>query len=162
MIQSSSSPVTRLSRSWSRWFAIGALSATGLLLGWVPEFSPQTSAVSWSHAAQAQSFSDSELRNYARSVLAIETLRQSSFRQIQGLLGNQSVPSIRCDEPRSLNGLPQQARQIAVDYCDGSQDLVERNGLSIQRFNEITEAQAQDAGLASRIQQILVDLQRNR
>lgn len=164
MIQSSSSFANPLSRHFARWMAIGTVSTAGLLLGWVPEFLPQTSFVSWNHAAQAQSVTvtDAEVRNYAESVLAIESLRQNALTQIQQLLPNRQVPAIRCDERSSLNGLSRPAREIAVNYCNSSQRLVESNDLTSDRFNQITRAQQSDRALAARIREALIQAQQNR
>lgn len=155
----------------SRWLAIATLSATGVLLGWAPNFSTGSLTPQWEQAAHALWFdagakqtniSDADIRNYARAVLSIESRRQAAFRAMQQVLPNRQVPNIRCDERSSLNGLPREARQIAVDYCTESQQVVEDLGLTIDQFNRITAAQQNDGSLAERIQQELIRLQQNR
>jgi hypothetical protein len=57
-----------------------------------------------------------------------------------------------------LNDLPGNVRQIAVNYCNQAISIVEGNGLTITRFNEIRVAQDADASLLNRIQQTIMEL----
>jgi hypothetical protein len=133
--------------------AVGA--SVSLCLGLVPSFQI-SSGVSFSSVAYAQSISDSDVQSYARSVLAIEPLRQSAYEEIKGISG--SVPRIECHRPSSLNDLPDNVRQIAASYCNQAISIVERNGLTITRFNEIRMAQDADSSLLNRIQQAILEL----
>lgn len=163
MTQSSCSLTIPVHPHISRWITIGVLSATGLLMGWVPNLSLNPTLVTMGQSAQAQAgISDADIRNYARSVLEIESRRQAALQSLRNVSPNQQVPNIRCNDRGSLNGLPRQARQIAVEYCTVSQQVVQENSLSIQRFNQITTAQQGDRSLAQRIQQELIRLQQNR
>lgn len=163
MTQSSRSLAIPVHPRISRWLTIGALSATGLLMGWVPNLSLTPNVAIMGHAAQAQTaISDADVRNYARSVLDIESRRQAALQALRNVSPNQQVPNIRCNDRGSLNGLSREARQIAVEYCTVSQQVVEQNSLTIQEFNQITTAQQRDRGLAQRIQQELIRLQQNR
>jgi len=155
----------------ARWLAIATLSTTGVLLGWTPDFSAGLFSAQWGQAAHAQwarpsakqaNISDADIRSYARAVLSIEARRQAAFQAMQQVLSNRQVPNIRCDERSSLNGLPREARQIAVDYCTESQQVVLDAGLSTDEFNLITAAQQSDSSLAERIRQELIRLQQNR
>ncbi|MBD1913725.1 MULTISPECIES: DUF4168 domain-containing protein [unclassified Leptolyngbya] len=163
MTQSSRSLAIPVHPRISRWLTISALSATGLLMGWVPNLSLTPNVAIMGQSAQAQAaISDADIRNYARSVLTIESRRQEALQNLRNASPNQQVPNIRCNDRNSLNGLPRQARTIAVEYCTVSQQVVEQNSLTIQRFNQITAAQQGDRNLAQRIQQELIRLQQNR
>lgn len=159
-----------VSKGMSRWLAIATLSATGVLLGWAPDLSSGVFSAQWGQVAHAQgattankqNVSDADIRSYARAVLSIESRRQAAFQAMQQILPNRQVPNIRCDERSSLNGLPREARQIAVDYCTESQQVVQDAGLTTEEFNRITAAQQSDSNLAERIRQELIRLQRNR
>lgn len=144
-----------------RAFLIGALSTVGVLFSLVPNFHPLT-GLSAGGVAHAQSVTDAEVENYARSVLAIERLRQEAFSQMRNVLGNREVPSIVCSQPNSLDNQRREIREIAVSYCTDSAQVVQQNSLSISRFNAITNAQQNDPQLAERIRQVLIRLQRNR
>jgi hypothetical protein len=160
-----------VSKGVSRCLAIAALAATGIALGWAPDLSAGILTPQWGRAAHALWFdtaakqaniSEADIRNYARAVLSIEARRQAAFQAMQQVLPNRQVPNIRCDERSSLNGLPREARQIAVDYCTESQQVVEDLGLTIDQFNRITAAQQNDGNLADRIRRELIRLQENR
>lgn len=138
----------------ARSLMVGVGAAASLVLGLVPSF--HSLGVSFSSAAYAQSISDSDVQSYARSVLAIEPLRQSAYEEIKGISG--SVPRIECHRPSSLNDLPGNVRQIAANYCNQAISIVEGNGLTITRFNEIRMAQDADSSLLNRIQQAIIEL----
>ena len=154
----------------SRWLAIATLATASVLLGWTPELLSGGVSAQWGQVAHAQTasaatkqvISDADVRSYARAVLRIEARRQAALETMQQAMPNRQVPNIRCDERSSLNGLPREARQIAVDYCNESQQVVQDVGLTTQQFNRITSAQQSDSNLAERIQRELVRLQRNR
>jgi Domain of unknown function (DUF4168) len=155
-------PVFNVKRWLSRSVMVGVGAVVSLGLGLVPSIQPSVQAVgqplmvSFGSAAYAQSISDQEVANYARSVLAIEPLRQSAYDQIKGISG--SVPRIECHRPSSLNDLPDNVRQIAVNYCNQAISIVESNSLTISRFNAIRVAQDSDSSLLNRIQQSIMEL----
>jgi hypothetical protein len=146
--------------SRSLWVAAGA--AASLCLGLVPSFDSTMNQaglslnVSFEQSAYAQSISDQDVANYARSVLAIEPLRQSAYEDIKRISG--SVPRIECHRPSSLNDLPDNVRQIASNYCNQAISIVESNSLTITRFNSIRVAQDADSSLLNRIQQAILEL----
>lgn len=111
------------------------------------------------NAAFAQeAISTADVQNYARSVLRIEPIRQSAYDEIKRITGA-DVPSIACHRPNSLDNLSRNIREIAVNYCNQSIQIVESNSLTIGRFNAITAALQSDPDLAARIQQALIRLQ---
>jgi Domain of unknown function (DUF4168) len=169
----------------SKWLSrspwICALSAAGLLLGWVPsvQFSSgqlfagllgqQISGVgrspslafslSFKSAAYAQSaISDDEIHSYAQTVLEMEPYRISAYDQIKRITGAE-VPPILCHRASSLNSLDPSIRDIAISFCNQAVSIAESHNLSITRFNEITIAQQSDSALADRIRQAIREIQ---
>ncbi|WP_199296008.1 DUF4168 domain-containing protein [Trichocoleus sp. FACHB-591] len=145
----------------SQSFAIGFLAAVGLASGWVPSLSERSPEQMFSTAAVAQAApSAAELKSYARAVLAVEEVRQVSYRDIKKLVGSSGIPAIACHRPKSLQGLPQNVRGIAVEYCNKSKKIVESNGLTIDKFNAITVNVQSDPNLEKRVQAELLELQK--
>ena len=158
----------RLKPRLVRPLIVSIISALGLISGLVPslQISPldRTASVVISNSAyaQANAITSDEVQNYARSVLAIEPVRQEAYNQIKQITGDRDVPAIACHQPNSLNNLNRDIREIAVDYCNQSIAIVEQNDLTIGRFNVITTSQQSDPDLQQRIQEELIRLQRNR
>lgn len=148
-----------IKRCFTQSLMVGALSAAGLLLGVVPGFQGQGLELSFSSVAYAQAVTDEEVVSYARSVLAIEPLRQAAYEEIKQITGSANVPPITCHPPSSLNDLSDEVREIAVGYCNEAIAIVESNNLTISRFNAITVAHQSDPDLSSRIQQAILRLQ---
>jgi hypothetical protein len=139
--------------------AAGTLAATGLLFGLVPCFDRVGGGLSLSNTAYAQAASSQEVQSYARSVLAMEPYRETAFTKIQQITGSTEVPVVACQRPSSLSNLPENIRDIAIDYCNQAIAIVERNGLTITRFNQITVAHQSDATLRSQIQAEICKIQ---
>lgn len=146
----------------------GVLSGFSILVGAVPRLVIPSLTAPASHtfsldmgatASAQETFSSSEITNYARSLLKIEPLRQNIFNQIKQMLGPSAVPNIVCNDLTSSSQLTGQARDIAEDYCQESKQIVESNGLTIRRFNEITRSLTNDPLLQMRILQELTRLQ---
>ncbi|MBD1870893.1 DUF4168 domain-containing protein [Cyanobacteria bacterium FACHB-471] len=160
--------IRRLKPRLVRPLVIGILSTVSLVSGLVPGFQANsldrtaTVAISNSAYAQANAISDQEVEDYARSVLAIEPIRQETYNQIKQIIGNRDVPAIACHQSNSLNNLNRNIREIAVNYCNQSIAIVEQNNLDIGRFNLITTSQQSDAQLRERIQRALIQLQSRR
>lgn len=150
-----------LNRILSQSLIVGVLSAVGLLSGLAPGLSGRLPVLVTGDSALAQTITDAELVNYARAVLAIEPKRQAAYEEIQKKSGSASVPAIVCSDSTSINKLPGNVRNIAVKFCNESKTLVEKNGLNIARFNEITTLQQNDSALQKRIQDELIRQQKN-
>lgn len=101
-----------------------------------------------------------EVLNYAKAVLSMESGRQQAFDEIKKIVGSGDVPKIVCNEPNSFNSLPSKAKDIAVNYCNRSQRIVEDNGLSIQRFNKITQEIQTNEALKQQVYNELIRLQK--
>ena len=105
------------------------------------------------------SFTDADLKNYAKTVLAIEPIRQSAYNEIQQMSKNGETPSIACHQPNSLGALPKDIQNVAVNYCTQSKKIGESNGLTISRFNAMTVNAQFDPELQKQIQNELIRLQ---
>lgn len=153
----------------TQMFVVSALSTVGLLLGIIPGLNPgvlSLDSLIWSQAANAQpaasQISDQEVQSYAKSVLAIEPIRKTAYKKIQEITGSDQVPVVACHRPSSLSELPENIRDIAIDYCNQAIAIVESNGLTITSFNQITIAHQNNQDLAGRIRQAINRLQNNR
>jgi hypothetical protein len=104
--------------------------------------------------------SNTEVTNYAESVLEMEPKRQTAFEEIKKLIGGKEIPKIVCNDPKSMNSLPGKAKDIAVNYCNESQKIVEQNSLSIDRFNQITVETQNNNDLKRQIYNTLIRLQK--
>jgi hypothetical protein len=143
----------------SHFLTVGVLSALGLLSGLAPGLSGRLPVLVTGDTARAQTITDAELVNYARAVLAIEPKRQAAYEEIKEKSG--SVPAIVCSDSASINKLPGNVRNIAVNFCNQSKAIVEKNGLNIARFNEITTLQQNDSALQKRIQDEILRQQKS-
>lgn len=101
-----------------------------------------------------------EVLNYAKAVLSMEPARQQAFDDIKKMIGSGDVPKIVCNEPSSFNSLPGKAKDIAVNYCKRSKQIVESNGLTIEQFNKITQEMQNNDALKQQIYNELIRLQK--
>ncbi|MBD2628764.1 DUF4168 domain-containing protein [Trichormus variabilis] len=111
-------------------------------------------------AAQIPPVNNTEVTNYAQSVLKMEPDRQQAFDEIKKLIGEKEIPKIVCNDSSSMNSLPSKARDIAVNYCNRSQKIVENHGLSIERFNAITLELQNNSDLKRQVYNTLLRLQK--
>ena len=122
--------LTNRKRILSQSLLFGVIATVGLISN---AFSSTSKAY-----AQASPVNNTEIKNYAQAVLAMEPARQKAFEEIKKLIGSGEIPKIVCNDPNSIKDLPRKAQDIAVNYCTHSQKIVEDNGLGIDRFNKIT------------------------
>ncbi|MBW4645190.1 MAG: DUF4168 domain-containing protein [Goleter apudmare HA4340-LM2] len=141
-----------LQRKLAKSFFYGTLATMGVV----------SSALVFSTKANAQTpaVNNTEINSYAQAVLAMEPARQKAFEEIKKLIGGKEVPKIVCNDPNSMNGLSSQAKDIAVNYCNHSQKMVEGQGLSIERFNLITVELQSNNELKRQVYNRLIHLQR--
>lgn len=124
---------------------LGSFTAASLFFGTVI-FTPKAHA-------QNTPVNATEIVNYAKAVLEMESPRQKAFEEIKQIVGNNEVPKVVCNDPNSFNALPGKAKKIAVDYCKLSNDIVVKNGFSdINRFNQITLELQNNESLQRQIQ----------
>ncbi|MBN4000458.1 DUF4168 domain-containing protein [Nostoc sp. LPT] len=123
---------TSRKRTLSQSLFFGAIATVGVIFN----------AFSFSSKADAQTpapiVNNTEIDSYAQAVLAMEPARQNAFEEIKKLIGNGEIPNIVCNDSNSINGLPKKAQDIAVNYCNHAQKIVEDNGLKFEQFNKIT------------------------
>ena len=144
---------SRLQHLFPRSLLFGLLTTASVVTGslsFIPQVKAQTPTAN----------NTDDITNYAQAVLAMETPRQQAFDEIKRLIGGGEIPKIICNDPRSMNTLPRQAQEIAVNYCNRSQKIVEDNGLTIDRFNKITIELQNNNNLKRQVYNTLIRLQR--
>ncbi|RMH73294.1 MAG: DUF4168 domain-containing protein [Cyanobacteria bacterium J007] len=103
---------------------------------------------------------NTEILNYARSLIAIENIRQQAYNDIKNIVGEgQPVPGVVCSEASSLDGLNRELREIAVNYCNQSKEIVESFDLTIERFNELTLQLQENSQFKNQVNAALIELQ---
>ncbi|WP_228045816.1 MULTISPECIES: DUF4168 domain-containing protein [unclassified Tolypothrix] len=111
------------------------------------------------NAQSPQPVNNDEVNNYAQAVLAMEPARQQAFDEIKKIIGGSEIPKIICNDSKTISGLPKKAQDVAVNYCTRSQKIVEDNGLTITRFNQITVNIQSDENLKLKIYNRLLTIQ---
>ena len=129
---------------------VGSFSLVGLFTGLNPDLQKRFHAMVNGSPAKTQTITDADVLSYVRSVLAIEQMRQTTYADIKQRIGY--VPSAQCHHPNYLIGLGDRISEIATNYCNQALAIVERNGLTVDQFNTITNAQQNDPILANHIQ----------
>ena len=153
----------------SRSLLVTTLSTLGLMISIVPRVSNQTLTLIFDRPVYAQesiteqAVTAQEITKYADSVLQIENLRVGVYEEIQNEFQKQSpggsVPPIICNEKNSVNTLPQTVKVIAVSYCNQAKEIIERNDLTVSRFNQITQLQRKDQTWREKIKAELIRIQ---
>lgn len=131
----------------------------GLVSGGPAQFWGQTLPGTGAAIAQAQTtVADEEIVRYALSVLQMEIYRNEAYTEIKDLLLTVNVDikdvTLVCTDS-DLPGVPRRERRqvedIMITYCNQARDIVEVNGFTPERFNEITDAHQENEALAERI-----------
>jgi hypothetical protein len=133
-----------------------------LFYGTVATMGVVTSALIFSTRVNAQTptVNSTEINSYAQAVLAMEPARQKAFEEIKKLTGGREIPKIVCNDLNSINSLNSQAKDIAINYCNHSQKVVEGSGLSPERFNAITIMIQGNEEVKRQIYNRLIELQK--
>lgn len=141
--------------------SLSTMLSQSLFFGTITTASLIASTLTFNVKAYAQNppINNNEITSYAQAVLAMEPSRQQAFEEIKKLIGSKEIPKIVCNDPNSMNSLPRKARDIAVNYCNRSQKIVEDNGLTIERFNGITVEIQNNNNLKRRVYNTLIRLQ---
>lgn len=135
------------------------LALAGVLSGTVPSVPSNFSdSLRLERSASAQAISETEVRDYAIIVLQMEPRRQTVLRDIETIIGSKPE-AIPCYQTRTLRRLPQDARELAVSYCNAYKELIESRGLTVARFNQITQQAQADEELKRRIQTAMIETQ---
>ena len=141
-------------------------------------FSIQLSAAFWRSPARAQTedteqaeatATKEEITSYASTVSAIEPLRLAAYEAASDALvaANSEVnlvdSQLSCLSS-SLEDMPEtdaktqvELQRILVNYCNAASEEANANGLTPQRFNEITAAHRSDRKLAQSIRAAISD-----
>jgi hypothetical protein len=140
------------------FFTTGILAAIGVMCSCVPQFSQQYPIAILASPVLAQDYTQAEIVNYAKAGYEVELLRQKVYQQIKSLI-NEPPPNIVCNQRETLQGLSGNVRQIAVQYCNDSRQIVQKHNLSIERFNQLKQYYDRGDDFFNRVQNILLDLQ---
>ncbi|WP_069791986.1 DUF4168 domain-containing protein [Cyanobacterium sp. IPPAS B-1200] len=151
---SKANSLSKIKLSTSKIVLMVGLSTFGILAGLTPEYNTQSNTIKISNQALAQNFSDAELSRYAQAAVDIERLRRSTFANIESIVGQQRSSQLACHQKDTINDLPSNARTLMNDFCQNSEVIVRRNGLSMNQFNQITQQVRQDDELRSRLRDI--------
>lgn len=106
-----------------------------------------------------ESVTAEEVEKYATAILAIEQERQKAYDDIQQITNNQQVPDVTCTQRNEVNGLGNDIKKIAVNFCNKAKEIGEGQGLTMEKFNAVTATAQSDSELQKRIQNELVRLQ---
>lgn len=138
-------------RRLSRPLLLGILtSISGILIGVVPDFTASQPSLLFSSAARADEFSDADLRNYATALMEIEPIRQSALAQVRASAGG-TLPNLICNQPNTMEGLNTDAKSLFINYCNRCETIASSRGLSIERFNQITQSVRSNSQLQNRV-----------
>mgnify|MGYP006420736545 CR=1 FL=1 len=141
---------------WLRTFL--ALVGTSLALG-VEGQAPKLSPFSWqlsplvvsAQEAPIAGVSEQEILEYARVAYEIEQDRQLVYDEIEELMKG-DVPELACNDEDSLEQTNEDVREVFLNWCRRSEEIIEESELSISRFNKIHELQEDNDELKERIQ----------
>ena len=125
----------------------------GLVSGIVPDFTQQPSAF-FSSSARASEFSDADLRNYAAALMEIEPIRQSTLAQVRASSGG-ALPNLVCNQPNTMGSLNSEAKSLFVRYCNQCETIAASRGLSIEKFNQITQSVRSNPQLQARVRSFM-------
>ncbi|WP_310412726.1 DUF4168 domain-containing protein [Chamaesiphon sp. OTE_8_metabat_110] len=139
----------------SRPLLLGILtSCVGILGGILPDLTARHPSLLFSSAVHAQEFSDSELRNYAAVLMQIEPARQSALTQVSRANGG-NLPNLVCNQPNTMESLNSEAKSLFIQYCNQCETIAASRGLSIDKFNQITQAVRSSTQLQNRVRSLL-------
>ena len=157
---------SKLNKIFIRIVSSSLLATVSLIGGVAPEISRsyengnawRSLSISFSDRAFAQQFTPEETENYAKAGYQIELLRRQVYKEIKTKI-NQPPPNIVCDQEETLTNLNPTIRQIADRYCSQSQQIVQQNNLSNNRFNELKTYYDRQEDFYQQVQNILLKLQ---
>ena len=142
-------------RRLSRPLFLGILtSISGIFIGIVPDFTASQPSLLFSSAARADEFSEADLRNYAAALMQIEPIRQSALSQVRASTGG-TLPNLVCNQPNTMEGLNLEAKSLFVNYCNKCETIASSRGLSIERFNQITQSVRSNPQLQNQVRSFM-------
>lgn len=100
------------------------------------------------------------LTAYARSILEIEPLRTQAYEKIVAA-DSQSAqpPAIACNDRNTLAALRGEVKKTAIQYCRDAKAIAEKQGLTPEDFNKITQQLENDSQLKEAMKNELMRLQ---
>lgn len=119
---------------------------------------------SFSSPAHAQDITDTDVANYAQTVLSIEDLRLVAYGAANDVLVAAGLEDgiletrLSCANHRmsDMPDLPKadkvSVRTVLVEFCNEASAIAADNNLTSQQFSDITAAQKDDPALAEQIQ----------
>lgn len=149
-----------------RILSSSVLASIGLAIGLIPEVSMRSPdanivpllAVSSSNNAYAQEFTPEETRNYAKAGYEIELLRRELYQETKRAI-DEPPPNIVCDEQSTIDNLQPEVREIADRFCTQTLEIVKRNNLTVERYNELKTYYDRQDSFYREVQGILLELQ---
>ncbi len=138
----------RLSRSLLLGMMASFLSILG---GIVPDFTGQPVDRIFASAARADDFSEQDLRHYAAALMQIEPIRQAALAQVSRANGGGALPNLVCNQPSTMDGLNSEAKSLFINYCNQCESITASRGLTIEKFNQITQAVRSNPQLKKRV-----------
>ncbi len=152
--------LANFNRMLLRSLLVSAITTIGLFTGLVPDLSRGKVNLVFSTSASAQEFSETELTKYATAVLEAEPVRERALDEIKQTIGRGEVPQIACYKQETLANLPENARDIAKNYCNQYESIVKKYFNSFEEFNQITKTVQNNPNLKKRIQDEMLRLQK--
>jgi Domain of unknown function (DUF4168) len=125
-------------------------SLLSILGGIIPDLTARQPISFTNGLAQAQEFSDPDLRNYAAALVQIEPIRQSALAQVSRA-NSGGLPNLVCNQPSTMESLNSEAKSLFIKYCNQCESIAASRGLSIDRFNQITQAVRSNPQLQNRV-----------
>jgi Domain of unknown function (DUF4168) len=148
-------PHTQINFYYFRLLLVGMVASwIGILGGIVPDLTSSQPNLVFSSAARADDFSDPDLRNYAAALMQIEPIRQSTLAQVSRA-NSGNLPNLVCNQPSTMEGLNSEAKSLFVKYCNQCESIAASRGLSIDRFNQITQAVRSNPQLQNRVRNFM-------
>jgi Domain of unknown function (DUF4168) len=140
---------------FARTLLMGVMTGSlSLATGIVPDLTASQPSLVFSSSARADEFSDADLRNYAAALMEIEPIRQSALAQVRASTGG-TLPNLVCNQPSTMEGLNNEAKSLFVKYCNQCETIASSRGLSIDKFNQITQSVRSNSQLQNRVRNFM-------
>lgn len=120
--------------------------------------------------ALAQEITETDVANYAQTVLSIEDLRIAAYGAANDVLvaaGSEegilsTTLSCAANRMSDMPDLPKADRvslhAVLVEFCNEASEIATANNLTPRQFNEITAAHRDDPAIAEQIQAVMSEL----
>jgi hypothetical protein len=156
----------KLNKLYIRILSSTVLSAISLIGGVIPEISwrspslnrPPIAAISLANQATAQQYTPEEITNYAKAGYQVELLRRQVYKEIKTII-NEPPGNIACNDRETLANLNPNVREITERFCRQTIEIVQRNNLSVNRYNELKADYDRQGSFYQQVQSVLLKLQ---